>query len=61
MLDYRFLSLCGGHLQLILLLDVYVGLYSPVSLWRSPLVNIIIRRCLCWTIESSFFVAAIFS
>ena len=34
MLDYRVQSLCGGHLQLILLLgDVYVG---PVSLWRSP-------------------------
>ena len=36
MLDYRDQSLCGGHLQLILLLDVYIGLLSPVSLRRSP-------------------------
>ena len=37
MLDYKVMSLCGGHLQLILLLgDIYLGLRSPVSLWRSP-------------------------
>ena len=51
MLDYKVMSLCGGHLQLILLLgDVYLGLRSPVSLWRSPSVNIIIR-CLCWELS----------
>ena len=62
MLDYRAQSLCGGHLQLILLLgDVNVGLYIPVSLWRSSSVNIIIRRCLCWIIESSLFVEVSFS
>ena len=27
--------------------------YRVQSLWRSPSVNIIIRRCLCWIIESS--------
>ena len=62
MLDYRFQSLGGGHLQLILLLgDVYVGLQIPVSRWRSPSVDIIIRRCLCWIIESSLFVEVTFS
>ena len=61
MLDYRVQSLCGGHLQLILLLgDVYVGLKSPVSLCWSPSVDIIIRRCLCWIIESSLFVEVTF-
>ena len=35
LLDYRVLSLLGGHLQLTLLLGhVYVGLHSPVSMWR---------------------------
>ena len=53
MLDYRVQSLCGGHLQLILLLDVYVGLLSPVYLRRSPSVYIIIRRRLFWIIDSS--------
>ena len=39
MFDYRFQSLCGGHLQLILILgDAYVGLYFPVSMWKSPSV-----------------------
>ena len=62
MLDYRFQSLCGGHLQLILLLgDVYVGLQRPVSLWRTPSINIIIKRCLCWIIDSSLFVEVTFS
>ena len=37
MLYYRFQSICGGHLQLILLLgDAYVGLYFPVLMWKSP-------------------------
>ena len=62
MLDYRFQSLCGGHLQLILLLgDVYFGLLIPISLWRSPSVDIIIRRCLCWIIDSSLDVEVTFS
>ena len=41
MLDYKVQSLCGGHLQLLLLLlgDVFVGFKIPVSLWRSPKVN----------------------
>ena len=52
MLDYRFLSLCRGHIQLILLGDVYVGSLGQVSLWRPPSLNIIIRRCLCCIIDS---------
>ena len=60
MLDYRVQSLCGGHLQLIILLGD-VGFQIPVSLWRSPSVNIIIKRCLCWIIESSLFVEVTFS
>ena len=43
MLDYRFQSLGGGHLQLILLLgDGYVGLQIPVSRWRSPSLQLIL-------------------
>ena len=50
MLDYRVQTLCGGHLQLILLLgDVYVGLYIPVSLCWPPSVMLSGTREYCPT------------